>query len=110
MLLTGSPVGSVSPDRRDRRHVGSRAVSPQLVSADVTEAFARDGVVLVRGAFDPAEVEVAEPVVPGGLGGLVPAVAQWPSAAGSTSSTSTPPASLGWMKLTRLPAVPRFGW
>ena len=33
---------------------------------------------------------------------------QWP-AAGSTSSTSTPPASLGWMKLIRESAVPRLG-
>ena len=31
------------------------------------------------------------------------------SAAGSTSSTSTPPASLGWMKLIREFAVPRRG-
>ena len=30
-------------------------------------------------------------------------------AAGSTSSTRTPPASLGWMKLTRLSLVPRLG-
>jgi GH15 family glucan-1,4-alpha-glucosidase len=30
-------------------------------------------------------------------------------AAGSTSSTSIPPASLGWMKLTRLSEVPRRG-
>ena len=30
-------------------------------------------------------------------------------AAGSTSSTRMPPASLGWMKLIRLPAVPRRG-
>ena len=29
--------------------------------------------------------------------------------AGSTSSTRTPPASLGWMKLTRELLVPRFG-
>jgi hypothetical protein len=37
-------------------------------------------------------------------------VAQWPGeVAGSTSSTRMPPASLGWMKLTRLPAVPRRG-
>lgn len=33
----------------------------------------------------------------------------WASAAGSTSSTSTPPASLGWMKLTLLLLVPRLG-
>ena len=30
-------------------------------------------------------------------------------AAGWTSSTSTPPASFGWTKLTRLSAVPRLG-
>jgi ectoine hydroxylase-related dioxygenase (phytanoyl-CoA dioxygenase family) len=35
--------------------VRTAAVSPELV-----EAFARDGVVLVPGAFDPAEVELAE--------------------------------------------------
>ena len=29
---------------------------------------------------------------------------------GSTSSTSTPPASLGCTKFTRLSDVPRFGW
>ncbi len=32
-----------------------------------------------------------------------------PADAGSTSSTSTPPASLGWTKLTREPEVPRRG-
>ena len=31
------------------------------------------------------------------------------SSAGWTSSTSTPPASFGWMKLTRLSDVPRRG-
>ncbi len=30
-------------------------------------------------------------------------------AEGSTSSTRTPPASFGWMKLTRLSLVPRLG-
>src|SRR5665647_427702 len=33
----------------------------------------------------------------------------WADVAGSTSSTRMPPASLGWMKLTRLFAVPRRG-
>ena len=52
-----------------------------------------------------AMMAVGDPQTPGGS--CIQLLA--PLDEGSTSSTSTPPASLGWMKLIRESAVPRRG-
>ncbi len=67
MLLTGSERGETSP--RDLRHWAggpgpyAAPVDTAAVSQDQVEQFARDGVVCVRGVFDPAEVARAEAAI-----------------------------------------------
>jgi hypothetical protein len=108
MVVDGANVVGSRPDGwwRDRAGAAAR-LHERLVAAAlpddevvlVLEGAARQGL-----AEDDLIVEVASERVAAGR-----AVTRQCAGPGSTSSTSTPPASLGWTKFTRLPAVPRRG-
>jgi 5-oxoprolinase (ATP-hydrolysing) len=99
---------------------GHRRVAPYGVAGGEPGDLGRqwveraDGTRTELAGCDSTDVGVGDVVVietPGGGGYGPPPEGQCAGEppAGSTSSTSTPPASLGWMKLTRLFEVPRFG-
>src|SRR5918995_2928015 len=93
---------ALNPERRERGKPGQTLVTAEMVTA--LEGVIDD----VSALFEPA-VD-AGPLAGGphaaGQGGL----SHGDTGRGSTSSTRTPPASLGWMKFTRLPPVPDRAW
>ena len=108
MRLAGGVVGA--PGRRDRQlpSEGAYRGAVQVPPSGEPVVFLADhpvtgGYPVVAVVVD-ADVDRAAQVRPG-----QPLRFRWVSAAGSTSSMSTPPASLGCTKLIRLPAVPNRG-